>query len=349
MNQLLVCQMGGKDMGLKSRLILGLLVFAALQTVPATELGTDGMRFTVNGKPTFLFGISYYGALGAPKEFILRDLDDIQRYGFNWLRVWATWSAFGRDVSAIDSEGNPREPFFSKLRWLIAECDRRGLIVDITLSRGNGIVGPKRLQTLDAHLRAVRTLVAALREFRNWYLDLANECNIRDDRFVAISELKVLRDEVKRLDPKRLVTASFAGDMSLDDLREFLLTVKVDFLAIHRPRHPKSPKETGEWTKRYLQWMKELGRIVPVHYQEPFRRGYAKEWEPTADDFWTDLTQARESNAAGWCFHNGDQRYNLPDRTPRRSFDMSEQRLFEQLDNEERAFLRRLVGKGRAE
>ena len=309
----------------------------------ATELGIEGTKFTVNGKPTFFLGISYYGALGAPKEFILQDLDDIQRCGFNWIRVWATWAAFGKDVSAVDSEGNPREPFFSKLRWLISECGKRGLIVDITLSRGNSAVGPKRLQTLDAHLRAVRNLVTALKEFRNWYLDLANESNSRDDKFVSINELKVLRDEVKRLDPKRLVTASFAGDMSRNDLREFLLTVQVDFLTIHRPRHPKSPKETGEWTKRYLQWMKEFGRVIPVHYQEPFRRGFTKGWEPTADDFWTDLTQALESGAAGWCFHNGDQRHNLPDRKPRRSFDMSEKRLFEQLDEEERAFLKRVA------
>ncbi|MFN3420366.1 MAG: hypothetical protein ACK40X_01395 [Armatimonadota bacterium] len=169
---------------------LWLPIILVSQFALAIELGIDRTKFTVSGKPTFLLGISYYGALGAPKEFILQDLDDIQRCGFNWIRVWATWSAFGKDVSAVDAEGNPREPFFSKLRWLVSECDKRGLIVDITLSRGNGAVGPKRLQTLDAHLRAVRNLVTALKEFRNWYLDLANECNIRDDRFVSINELK---------------------------------------------------------------------------------------------------------------------------------------------------------------
>ncbi|WP_456337533.1 hypothetical protein [Fervidibacter sacchari] len=80
-----------------------LLTFLATQFALATELGVKGSQFTINGKPAFLLGISYYGALGAPKEFILRDLDDIQRYGFNWLRVWATWSAFGKDVSAVDA------------------------------------------------------------------------------------------------------------------------------------------------------------------------------------------------------------------------------------------------------
>ena len=35
-----------------------------------------------------------------------------------------------------------REPYLSKLQGLVAECDRRGMIVDVTLSRGNGITGP---------------------------------------------------------------------------------------------------------------------------------------------------------------------------------------------------------------
>ena len=92
----------------------------------ATIVGIDGSRFTMNGKPTFLLGVSYYGALGASEEFVRRDLDDVQRYGFNWLRVWATWESFGDDVSAVDSHGQPRQPFMDKLKWLVAECDPFG-------------------------------------------------------------------------------------------------------------------------------------------------------------------------------------------------------------------------------
>ena len=101
-----------------------------------TVLGISETQFTVNGAPTFLLGISYYGGLGAPQRFVEQDLDDLQRYGFNWLRVWATWGAFQEDVSAVDSHGDAREPYFAALRWLIAQCDRRGMVVDITLTRG---------------------------------------------------------------------------------------------------------------------------------------------------------------------------------------------------------------------
>jgi hypothetical protein len=57
------------------------------QIMSRTELAIKGEQFTINGKPTFLLGISYYGALGASKDFIQRDLDDMQKYGFNWFRV----------------------------------------------------------------------------------------------------------------------------------------------------------------------------------------------------------------------------------------------------------------------
>ena len=76
-----------------------------------TRLGIKGADFTLNDQPTFLLGISYYGALGAGDETIRQDLDDMQRRGFNWIRVWATWGTFDNEVSAVDAEGHAREPY----------------------------------------------------------------------------------------------------------------------------------------------------------------------------------------------------------------------------------------------
>jgi len=319
-----------------------LILTVASAAMASTELGIQGTSFTLNGKPTFLLGVSYYGALGASEEFILRDLEDMQRCGFNWIRVWATWAAFENDVSCVDAEGNPRKSHLDKLRWLIGECDRRGMIVDVTLSRGNGIVGPARLQTQEALSRAVQTLVSSLKEYRNWYLDLGNERNIKDKRFVSFEELIQLKKLVKNLDPKRLVTASFVRDIDKDELRANLIDVQVDFISPHRPRNPDSPKQTAAQTRKYLEWMKEIGRIVPVHYQEPFRRGFTPDqWEPKAEEFLTDLEAAKQGGAAGWCFHNGDQK-DKPANEPRRSFDMRKARLFDQLDEEEIKFIRQI-------
>jgi len=307
----------------------------------ATELGVEGTRFTLDGEPTFLLGISYYGALGAPEAFVRRDLADMERLGVNWIRVWATWAAFENDVTAFDDQGEPREPYFSRLEWLVAECDRRGTVVDVTLTRGNRVVGKPRIRSLESHRRAVETVVSRLKPYRNWYLDLANERNIRDKRFVGFDELVELRAAARRVDPKRLVTASHAGDVPSDDLEAYLKRVRVDFLSPHRPRNARSPRQTEERSRRYLAEMAKLGRVVPLHYQEPFRRGFTRGWEPTADDYVTDARAAVAGGAAGWCLHNGDQRH-VPDQKPRRSFDMRKERLFGQLDEVERRALDRL-------
>lgn len=307
-----------------------------------TELGIKDKQFTINGRPTFLLGISFYGALGASKDFILRDLDDMQKYGFNWFRVWATWGAFDNEASAVDPQGSPREPYLTKLKWLIEECDRRGIIVDVTLSRGNGVTGPVRLQSPQALRRAAKTIVTGLKPYRNWYLDMGNERNIRDKRFVSTDELADLRKFIKDLDSNRLVTASYVGDIKKDELKTILLDARVDFLAPHRPRNSKSSGQTAAQTKKYFEMMKELGRTVPVHYQEPFRRGFTpKQWQPNAEDFLADLKGALEAGAAGWCLHNGDQK-DKPESKPRRSFDMRESRLFDQLDEHEMNFIRQL-------
>jgi hypothetical protein len=304
---------------------------------PRTRLGVDGTRFTINDKPAFLLGVSYYGALGASDEIVRRDLADLQKYGFNWVRVWATWAAFGEDVSAVDGEGKPREPFLKRLQRLVAACDEQGVIVDVTLSRGSGSVGPSALESQDAHRRAVETLVTALKSHRNWYLDLANERNIRDKRFTSFADLKDLRELVRELDAHRLVTASHAGDLNRADLSEYLTTVRLDFLSPHRQRTAASPGQTEATSKEYRVLTKELEREAPIHYQEPFRRDYGG-WQPRAEDFATDLKAARAGGAAGWCWHNGSNR-GAKDGRPRRSFDLHERRLFEQLDEEEVKFL----------
>src|SRR5262249_12276050 len=101
---------------------------------------------------------------------------------------------------------------------------------------------------------------------------------------------------------------------------------------------------TEERTRECLALMRKIGREVPLHYQEPLRRGYLV-WEPSAVDLLIDLRGARAGGAAGWCFHNGPQR-DRPQNEPRRSFDMRQRRLFDQLDAEEREFVGQAAGAG---
>jgi hypothetical protein len=85
--------------------------------------------------------------------------------------------------------------------------------------------------------------------------------------------------------------------------------------------------------------MTEIGRTVPVHLQEPFRRDYG-DWQPDANAFLTDLRGAIAGGAAGWCLHNGSNRH-AADGEPRRSFDLSPERgpFLDTLDEVERAVL----------
>jgi hypothetical protein len=302
---------------------------------PKTRLTARDSKFLLDDRPVFLLGCSYYAALGGDEKTWRADLDDMQKAGINWIRVWATWAAFGRDVSAVDEQtGQSRQPYMDKLKSLVAECDRRGMVVDVTLSRGNGVTGADRLATIESHQRAVESLIASLKPWRNWYLDLSNERNIQDKRFTSFDDLARLRARVRELDPNRLVTASHGGDLSDDEVQKYVRKVGVDFLAPHRPRDKNSPGHTDATTRRLLAKMKELGRVVPIHYQEPFRRGYGG-FSPDVKDFVTDLRGAVSGGAAGWCFHNGSTR-DAGDGHPRRSFDLSTRRLFDQLDKVEK-------------
>jgi hypothetical protein len=139
-----------------------------------------------------------------------------------------------------------------------------------------------------------------------------------------------------------LVTASQGGDIGAEEVAAYATDVGVDFLAPHRPRHAGSPAETEARTRDTLGQIRALGRDIPVHYQEPFRRGYG-DWEPSAADFLADLAAAVRGGAAGWCLHNGSTR-GAPDERPRRSFDLREGRLFDQLDAEEQEAVAGLAG-----
>ena len=320
-------------MMLRYTLFLALASVLSMTAHADTRLGIDGDHFVVDGSPTFLLGASYYGALGASPENLHRDLVDLQGAGFNWIRVWATWSGF-TNVSAFEPDGRRRQPYWDRLVALVAECDRMGMIVDLTLHRHKSQDERRMLADLPSHLRAVEALTTGLREHRNWYLDLANERDVGDARHVSFEDLAALRMRVRELDPERLVTASGVPDQN--NLSKYL-GAGLDFVAPHLSRTPKSPGKTEGRVRELLGWTAASGRVVPVHLQEPFRRGYT-DWQPRAEDFLADLLGARRGGAAGWCFHNGAQR-GAPEEWPRRSFDLTGQRLLPQLDAEERRFV----------
>src|SRR5258706_13333619 len=81
------------------------------------EIGVRGKLFTVDGRSVFLLGCSYYSGIGAGEERLKNDLQELRNCGFNWIRVWGTWSAYGNDVSAVDGKsGKLRAEEFARLK-----------------------------------------------------------------------------------------------------------------------------------------------------------------------------------------------------------------------------------------
>ena len=323
-------------------LALAIAVYAEEDTKPRKDLvlGVSDTSFTLNGTKTFLLGASYYAALSIEDNASVdADLRDLARHGFNWIRVWATWECDDVNISAIARDGAIREPYMTRLLKLCAKANAFNMAVDITVTRNKQSAFPS---TQQEHKAVLTQLATKLKPYRNLYFDVANERNIGDARHVSMDEVRELITTVKKIDPKRLCTASQGGDIENDEITSYLNTGKVDFLCPHRPREAASPRQTAAKTMAYLQFMASLPRKIPVLYQEPFRRGYS-DWQPVAADFLEDLHNARQAGAAGWCWHNGSSRTS-PDNRPRQSFDMRprEGRLFDQLDAEDRAFLDQL-------
>lgn len=314
-----------------------------MQSLDASTLGIskDGSHFTIDGREKFLLGMSYYGAMTIDSPgFITADLDDMRKDGFNWIRVWAFWDPGGMNVSVMSRDGALREPYMTKLKSLIRECNKRGMIVDVTLSRGDDPYPADQGQ----HLACVKTIARELLQFRNVYIDVANERDVRDARYVSNEDVGALISAIKKIDPKRLCTASGVPG-SPEDMADCIKTSRCDFIAPHLPRDDGSSRKTKETVGKFISWMSQAHlRRVPIHLQEPFRRDYGA-YQPTEDDYYTDALGAVEGGAAGWCLHNGSGSMNGSRRF--RSFRMTDKdgRLYEQLDDVELVVARNIYNK----
>ena len=307
------------------------LLFLMIAVVPAfaVTLGTskDGKYFTIDKEPTFLCGISYYaGNSVEDPEHVKKDLDDMVKDGLNWIRVWAIWNS----VSAVTPDGAIREPYMSRLKTLIEESNKRGIIVDVTLTRGN----KSSPSNLAQHLACAKTIATELKPYRNIYIDIANERDVGDARHVTYSEMGTIIDAIKSIDSDRICTASGVPG-SQANLDEYFSVGHCDFIAPHLCRDKECPAKTLGTVTEFISWMNNLKHRVPVNLQEPFRRDYS-EYQPIQEDYYRDAGGGKIAGAAGWCLHNGSSR-SSKDKRPQRSFSMSKEhgRLYAQLDSVE--------------
>ena len=65
---------------------------SSAQALSIVSFGVSGDRFTINGTPTFLVGVSYFDATGWKTS----DLDGFASRGINLIRIWLEdWSPGG--------------------------------------------------------------------------------------------------------------------------------------------------------------------------------------------------------------------------------------------------------------
>ncbi len=319
---------GRKEQWARLACAWGILAVAAAAHGATLGITADGKYFTIDGNPTFLLGVSYYGSqtITTP-SYVTQDLDDMVARGFNWVRVWSTWVAETEsgDVSALTQAGVVREPYMTRLKTVINECNNRGIIVDVTIQCNWG--GPTNLTE---HLNYVQTLATQLAAYPNVYFDVANEGEDIDN-----SRISQVITRAKQYKPGVLCTASRNITSASDYYNKYVAT-GCDFIAPHLCRDSTCPAQTYATVTNFITWMNQYGVRMPIHLQEPFRRGYSTTWEPVLNDFLVDCSGGKNAQAAGWCFHNGWVD-TTSSHLPYRCFEMnnSSGRLFAQIDSEE--------------
>jgi len=308
--------------------------------VPKTVLTVKDRSFYINGKKTFLIGFSYYGGLGASVDQMKIDINYMKNKGFNWFRLWSMWNRCLQNASIVDLHGEWVPDVYSKFVAMMNFCDKNGIIIDVTghfcnknfsnccNAQDRTCDGPfsdcakpsEPCRTIADLKKFWQNMAKLCKPWRNLYFDIANEHDVQDARHVNSKDVQKIRNAIKAIDPDRLVTCS--GAQTYQANAEHL-----DFMAPHLARGHEPWKKTCPW----LQLHGPKFNDGPVQLQEPFRNGYGSDmyewWE-----FCEDLKRAINCSfpAAGWCFHNDA------------AYDLKNNKFIDELDPEEKKFIRRL-------
>jgi hypothetical protein len=274
-------------------------------------LSVSGTSLQVDGRTTFLLGVSLFDALGPtpPRD---RDLDALKSWGVRVVRVWAHWHD---PIYAPDGELTVQGR--SRLLGLVRRLQSRDLILELVLLRPGQLPGqPFAVFASEAaRLNAVGSIAVTLRDFRNVMFDLYNEHD-HPDGPIAHAVLRVMRDKVKALDPERVVTLSSTGthlitpdgrvgDSEAANLREEAGTdagaVGVDVVAVHFPRTDDWAAATAQRVGAIRAALDRINRQPPIYLNEEQRADAGS--RVAADVYRRAFSGAQQSGTAGWVFH----------------------------------------------
>jgi hypothetical protein len=257
------------------------------------KLGISGGMFTLNGKPTFLLGVSYFDG----RSWRASDLDDLKARRFNLIRIMLDLPGHG----FFDAGGNLVHR--QTLVDLSRACAERGIVVDATILGSSSFDGDFARRQI-----AARNAVAALGDEPNVFFHVVSE----NDGTTAISrhELGELISDIRARYPAVIVAASGIVGHLADDSGVNAANIED---VIRSGVMVLSPlfKRTDDWYDRTHQrvsavrnHLASVGRDIPVYLQEENRRGDGDGGgDLPKDQFIHAAVSAVNAGAAGWVFH----------------------------------------------
>src|SRR5262245_32683408 len=208
--------------------IVALALFARGGDAQAQRLGVDGQRFTVDGQPKFLTFVTYFGGMGAPN--VIADLRLMKSLGFDGFRIWPNLDT-GPQI--MNGDGSLRSAEFGHFLDILNQAKQERLIVDVTftyehisgMNPGTARVG-------------ISNVVSAIRSYENVLIDIQNERNVPDRRFMSEPDIRSIYLAIKAIDPNRVVGCSEArGDDAGPPLNVgFMNRVGLDVDLFHETR-----------------------------------------------------------------------------------------------------------------
>jgi hypothetical protein len=290
------------------RVALRLLVLLGL-TLSATEavaqkLTIQGDRFAVDGVPKFLTFMSYFGAMGAPN--IIADLRALKSLGFDGIRIWPNLDT---GPQLMNSDGSLRPDELTRLLSILNQARIERLVVDVTFTHEH-IKGMGPAATRAGILAAV----GVLRSYDNVLIDIQNERNVGDGRFMSEADVASIFAGIRAIDPARITTASNSPADDADYAADFTARLGLDVTAYHEPRNSRW-YEAAE-VQNVVGRMKVNGK--PAYMQESMSTRDELYFYPAhdrADYFMQSIANAKMAGAAAWCFHTDagvDFRHSLP-------------------------------------
>jgi len=277
-----------------------------------TTVGISGDRFTLNGTPTFLLGVSYFDG----RNWHQSDLDALAAKQFNLIRIWLDWATTG----FFDASGALASK--TTLLDLVHAAAQRGIVVDVTILDTD--------LSLSSPETAVGETLTALANEPNVFFDLANEHDHAGDTF-SHADVAQLAQVARTANPSAILTVSSQGGHIVDDLTLVpanvdaeIVDAKLDFLTPHLTRTADFFDKTDQRVTTMKTYLASIGENVPVYLQEEARRGHSG-LDPSQAEFLQAATEARDAGAAGWVFHTDA------------GFDLASATFFDSLDDVEKA------------